>query len=311
MSIARGSFLERLAAFHRALSADSLVDKALTDSDHNETARLLRNGLAVVGFSSLEGFIRSRTSEILGRISGSPVKFSDLPVRLQESCTFGAIKALSFQIDLRSRNGEDVTSFIQRVGSQIASTSRSTYELAELSFAHDKSNINSNDIKEILGAFGIKDGWGNISKFAGRTGLPSLGLEDSFRTASRTRNRAAHRPDADIATSDLDSFHKAALGIAIGFDALISRASRLIVENAAFRSGAHQLAHDNIPIRFLDASGSRWREKEEASSKASRISAIEAIAWTECINKARSKQQIAIKRNPASLPLLWVTTDNE
>ena len=115
MSVARATFLERLAAFKDAINVELLVSQAPSEVKHNQRARLMRNGLSVVGFAIVEDFVKARTAEVLTRIGNSPATFEQLPEKLRKASVLGVVKALRFQADLRSGDDSlnDVISFVQ------------------------------------------------------------------------------------------------------------------------------------------------------------------------------------------------------
>ena len=60
MPTAKHNFLERLFTIKKSLYIPNVIDGLPTETEHNNIARLLRNGLAVVGFVALEDFIKNQ-----------------------------------------------------------------------------------------------------------------------------------------------------------------------------------------------------------------------------------------------------------
>lgn len=58
MPTAKADFIERIRCLDASIDTEAVQSKALTERDHNSIARMLRNGLAVVSFASLEDFIK-------------------------------------------------------------------------------------------------------------------------------------------------------------------------------------------------------------------------------------------------------------
>lgn len=75
MSNARSLFNSRIASLVNSLGIDAVQTRPLTEQAHNDVARMLRNGLAVVGFAALEDFIKSRVSEVLSEVGPTNVPF--------------------------------------------------------------------------------------------------------------------------------------------------------------------------------------------------------------------------------------------
>ena len=56
---AKSDFIQRITYLHKSFSIQALNDLGPIDTEHNGIARLLRNGMAVVGFLALEDFIKN------------------------------------------------------------------------------------------------------------------------------------------------------------------------------------------------------------------------------------------------------------
>lgn len=93
MPTAKQNFLERLFIIEKTLSTPNILDGLPTQTEHNNIARLLRNGLAVVGFVALEDFIKNRAIEILNEIASSHIPFSNLTEDLRYFSTVDVLKS--------------------------------------------------------------------------------------------------------------------------------------------------------------------------------------------------------------------------
>ena len=308
MSLARTAFLERLDSFGVAILEPGLISRDPSQVGHNNTARLLRNGLAVAGFALLEDFIRSRTQEVLERLSSGQLPFDSLPDELREACVFGATKAVAYHGDIKKRQHEDYLSFIQEHGRLIGSTSSSGYQLSPMSLGWERPNLNHDDVKEILRAFKIKDGWGNIDSLAARVGLASPSLCEAFRQSALRRHRAAHKADVDTETSQLDSFVSQALGIAIAFDALISKSlRRLLDRDSTFLSDSGDILHSDVSVRFLDkGQDGWWREMKENGQRAVRRTQDVVTLKSECLARADARRDLIVIRKVSQQPTEWL-----
>jgi hypothetical protein len=65
MPTAKDNFISRISNFEKIVSPESpsdtvLTTRALTETVHNEKVRMLRNGMAIIGFTILEDFIKNR-----------------------------------------------------------------------------------------------------------------------------------------------------------------------------------------------------------------------------------------------------------
>lgn len=308
---AREDLVSRVAAIRHAV----MDSKNLQVLQHqpaapaqNEAARLFRNGLAVTGFAVLEDFLKSRTAEVLSRCSGCSLSFEELPDRLQEFTTRGVVGALRFQVDIRSRSGGDVGGLIRSAGRALASTETPAYELSDLAFGQARSNLSHGDVKDLLRAFRVPDGWRNATRIAQRMGFSSLSLRDDFQAAAGRRHQAAHRGGAEIALGDLQELPAQVLAIAVSFDALLSRAAFHLVSGDRKFAEAGKLDSSTIPIRFLDTDGKAVREVAEGKSRATARGATVAQLAPDCRQRAR-KQGAVLVISERRVPIAWEVTD--
>ena len=96
---ARESLLSTLAVLKDCLNdAALLVDMAPHNVAHNARARMLRQGLAVLVFSTVETFVRERTSEVLRSFTNPSLAFADLSPALQKATTLGALEGVRFRL---------------------------------------------------------------------------------------------------------------------------------------------------------------------------------------------------------------------
>lgn len=306
MSEARRSFLHRINAFKSAAYDDALVSREPSEEEHNRRSRILRSGLSVVGFSILEDFIDSRSSEVLARIGNSSVKFQRLPDPLREATTIGVINALNFEIRLRRKNDDDISSFVQRHARLVASTAESGYQLSSLALGRSGSNLNHEDIKQILRSFNIHDPWGNIDDIASRVNIGVPSLREAYKSATNRRHQGAHQADADIAPTDLQFYFKHALAIALSFDSLISTSLKLILDaDRKYLEGEKNPDEKDIYIRFVDDSGGSWREISEKSERAYRVDNDRDIILEGATKRARNNDEIVVVRDITQTPILW------
>ncbi len=223
MSNARNDFLYRLGLIQASLSEASVNDGAPTEVLKNGVASVLRNGLAVLCFTCLESFIKERTAEILNSFDASAVNFSALPKSLQSAVTLGALRGLIFRVKNEPKNSQ-IQWALNHV-TIIASSSTSVANLSPLSFGNEASNIRKEDITGILSAFGVEDGWVNMTQLCKRVGLGGiLDCSADFKSIAESRHKAAHSASAHTPIGDLTSHLQSARAIGITFDLLLSEA---------------------------------------------------------------------------------------
>jgi hypothetical protein len=270
MTSAKSLFLERIASLTASTQIEAVTNRPLADRAHNNVARMLRNGLAVVGFASLEDFIKSRVSEVLNDVGRTGVPFRDLPERLRFASTFESIAALSYQMTIRDK--ADRLAYIQEHAAKIASTSATAYEITPHAFGYDQANVNSDTVRAILKSFLIDNPWGEMTKIAARIGLIGMPLEETFKSAANRRNRAAHVAHHDTPQTDIQQFTKEAHATAITFDALLTKALRNMQQhNARYLNGQERINSVSVSIRSVRFRGGVWREELEGASRAVKV----------------------------------------
>lgn len=271
---------------------------------------MIRNGLMVVAFAALEDFLQLRTAELLDHISGAPgVRFATLPPRLQDATTEDVAAALSALLrHWRATDSTSVRPHIQRVGRALASTGGSPLFLSADGFRLGRSNLAAGDVKRWLGIFGVQDGWRNLDRIAARIGLTNPSLESGFASGLSRRNAAAHDPRAGIQVGDLQSFHRDALAIGIGFDALATRAARLVATRRDQPIHRGRLIDSDVSFRFLDPIGTAWRETAEGR-RATYIGASLASLRGACSGRARRRHEVVVIRSPNTTRVDWQTSD--
>jgi hypothetical protein len=270
MPLAKTSFLERMASLHRSTLSDAVTNRVLTDRAHNDVARMLRNGLAVVGFAALEDFIKLRTSEVLEEIGTFGVPFAELPEKLQCATTYEAVNALAFQLGHMDKSLR--TAYIQDHAAKIASTATSAWELTPHALGYSKSNLNDETIKAILKNFLIDDAWGQMTRVGARLNLVSLPLDETFRNAALRRHKAAHTAQADTPQTDLRQYVKEALAIAIAFDGLLRKAvNHLRTRNIGYLMARTKIRSTHVTIRTVSqVQGALERNGRRPSQSTSR-----------------------------------------
>ncbi|MGW1564017.1 hypothetical protein ACWCQ1_47325 [Streptomyces sp. NPDC002144] len=305
----RDSFIERIETIQSASNDAYLVDRVLTDVEHNARARLLRNGLMVVAFTSLEDFIRARTKDLLDFISRTVIPFPKLPQGLQEAATMGAMKAARDRAQMAKSAGDDHLALLQEAASQIASTSGGSLQISRFSLGYSGSNVSSAEIAGILAALNIQDAWNEISIIARRCGAGSMPLKPAYDQAMRLRHEAAHKPDANIQPLDLQEFCSQALAIALGFDIVASRAAKLIRDGDQDILLGKIKVSQNCTIRFLDAETRGYVERREHAGRAVKVTKEEDAALVAAVANATRAGEPLVRRDLSSLPVQWLITD--
>ncbi|MDP9194240.1 MAG: hypothetical protein M3P06_21295 [Acidobacteriota bacterium] len=276
----------------------------MTETDHNSVARLLRNGLAVVGFAALEDFIKTRTSEALGEIGKTGVPFQSLPERIQHAVTFEAVAAFSYQLSLRPK-AERVT-YAQEHALRVASTASTAYELTPHAFCWDQANLQDDAIKDVLKSFWVAEPWAEMTRIGSRLGLVALPLSETYKGAALRRHRAAHVAHADTPQTDLAQYVREALAIAIGFDVLLSKAvERIRAHDKKYLIGQSKVDASAVRVRQVRFVGGLWKELLEGRKAAVKTENDVSVLSPAARARAVMAKDLFVQFGPADEIILW------
>lgn len=305
MSSSKTDFIERIRCLSSSVETAAVQNRTLTDREHNSIARMLRNGLAVVSFASLEDFIKKRSSEAMAEVSNCTVPFQELPEKLQRATTYEVLSALNYQLSLLDK--DDKSSYIQEHALKISSTATQHYEFSTHTFAHSQANISNIVIGDILKCFNVDDPWRQMSQMASDLGLTAnLPLSEVFKSASLRRHKAAHVAGADTPPTDLKQFVKEAFAIAITFDALLSKSIQKLLENDDdFLRNGVRLNVNDVQIRTIKFVDSRWKEYKGNSARAFRVSNDFDILSREARRRALNSKELIVEFDKCGLVSWW------
>ncbi len=246
---AKDSLLATLRVLEDCVKDSALIDKDLT-VEHNRCASMLRQGLAVLVFATMESFIRERTGELLRAFSNPQLVFSDLHPVLQKATTIGALEGIRFRLKLQS--AEDRISWLVGALAPVASTTTTITQLSAHSFGQAASNLVEGDVFEILKAFGIHDPWAQITELSRRLGVGTLDCQSEFITIKERRHDSAHALTANVLHPDLAGSLRSALAICIGFDLLLSHAQRLTNDKVGpNKDNRPAMRHTDVKLVFV------------------------------------------------------------
>jgi hypothetical protein len=308
-SAAHVSLITRLGVIKEAVSHELLVDKTLTDRKHNQRAQMLRNGLMIAAFTSVEDFLRVRTAELLACVSRTVLRFDLLPNELQRAATAEAMRAAYEQSKLLRKRGDDPLPMLQQTATEVASTSGSTLVLSKYGLGYSGMNLAADDVAAILRSLQVADVWGEIDAIAGRCGATSVSLGAAYLNGHRRRNSAAHDPVANIPPTDVDAFCNEAFSIALGFDILGSRAAKMLrMGDSQIMSGRARLSR-LIEIRFLQERSSGFAERREGARRATRVTTGLEEAWKLAVASSTPSGDPIVLCDKVGRPVDWLATD--
>jgi hypothetical protein len=311
---ARDDFLASLNDIREAAGYPALLHSAAAPGVNADATRaaLLRRGLMVVAFVSLESFLKERLAELLEWLSGTGMTFVTLPQGLQDATTRGVLEAAVFQARLADSIDEPYLGLIQEAGASVGCTAHGpgAFRFHRYAFGHGASNFRPDDVKNALNALNVKDPWDEIRIVADQAGLGGLPLTGAYRDAYRSRNRAAHRVDAAVAATDLQTFVSQALAIGLGFDAVASRASRMLRDgDAAFASGPKVAVTPGMRFRFVDPHRRGYAETLPGVRYPLHVGGSQAAMVAGAWGRALPRREVLIVRDRRSMPTDWMCGD--
>jgi hypothetical protein len=301
-----------MASFEKIVSpvipTDSLlISKALTEIEHNEKVRMLRNGMAIIAFSILEDFIKTKVGEVLKNVGSTAVNFPSLPLKIRDAATINALKGIQNRADTLRRNSEDYITFIQQETWCVSSTKDSVYEFSEFSLGYDKSNISSEDIQQFLAIFGVKNGWGIIQQISSTINITLTNPGEIFKNAAARRHKAAHNSAADSLLIDLQDFVTQAKVIAFGFDALLNRSLKFIKDrDIDFLNERKNTDLTHLKFRFIIEKDEMWKEYNNLTSpRAVKVEHTLAGLLPNAITRARNNNEILVIKSVSNQLIDW------
>ncbi|EOA9034786.1 HEPN domain-containing protein [Vibrio harveyi] len=263
---AKDELLDRIKYLNVAVNSESLINVGIGTSDHNGAANLLRKGLGIVAFNILEDFIKAKSHEALVSISSSGIRYDNLPEKLQEATTLGALKALAFRAKLEKKDGGDWLSMIQNESGNINSTANRNFSLSQYSFANESSNVSAQEILDILKAFNISGGWNKLKDISDSIFGGVANLSDSYKNAAERRHNAAHVANFEYQHSWLSNIQAEIISIAAAIDIILTAMCRLVTSSPTSALNEHDL-DAALNYRYLCFENGVYKEKTTITAR--------------------------------------------
>lgn len=277
------------------MEASIVQDRAPKWKVHNNRARVVRNGVAVVSFSVLEEFIKARLGEILVDVSQSGTFFNELPEDLQEAVTFGAIASIAYTSKLMDKSVNSHITFVQQEAASIASTLSFPFNISPKSIGWDKANLGKDDVKNFMEKLKISGGWQTLREISVRVNHTLPNPSESFTNAARRRHRAAHMPSTSTLFSDLVSFLTEARVIGFAYDCMLTHAKRLIeIRDTMYLKKNTVINHLNVKFRFIEHRNKFWCECKSPGGSVVRKSGTRNVAVTRALPRVRKNKEILV-----------------
>ncbi|MBO9564432.1 MAG: hypothetical protein J7621_16730 [Niastella sp.] len=278
ISTARSFYIQRLGILKHTLAESIVQDRPPTDVQHNERARFLRNGLAIISFNILEDFFKSRIAEVLQHIVTSPVGFNRLPAKLQEAALLHSLVGIDKVAKRMKSSGADWRTFVQTQTQLLSSSTGIPYGLSGYGMGFQKSNLDANDVPEFMGNFHIDGGWASIEHVTTLVGCTVVAARQVFFNAANRRHAAAHDPNSHIPFTDVEDFITHAKAIALAFDLLISQAAHNLKNSFAPYIAGTKITPGDLRLRFIRKIGAHYNEMNVGNSTVIKRCADEATA---------------------------------
>lgn len=306
MSAARDAFCERIGAIRGAITDFKLADLPLgpLNASHNKSARIIRNGLAVQCFNVFEDFVKARTGEILAEISAAGIPFGSLPEEFRRAATVDAIKAINYQMTLP--HIADRVRYAQDYGERVASTKGAPFQLAEIAFFHSSPNISKEHFQAALSAFDVEKAWPQVSGLSSRIGTSAVPAENVFLSLAQRRHRAAHDAGASVSELDLSQSLRDAVGLAVSFDILISKATPRMCNRASGTAPLPAFEQSRIPLRFIKFNRRRFVEIKEGASRGVRANSDALALLPSAAARAARESGVLVVYDETGIPSHWI-----
>ena len=287
----------------RVVSDPLLTDRLPAADPHNVSARVLRLGLAITAFASLEKYLAARMEAIAQSLSGSTISPSSLTSELRAFLSVEAILGLANRLNFEDAGTKQ--SFADVKLAALAKYSELPPTYVGLGFSPKGSNVAETDITKALKAFGIEKVWDRLAAIASNVGGGSVSLKANFNNLAKTRHRSAHEPASNIPSGDLKSHIETSILVAVCFDCIAISIVRSMASAPDYGRFKAALDADVLQYRFLDREISGdWVERASDGITIRKRSSVEAIALAAAAGRPGSS--IVIQRDEQGVPLAVV-----
>lgn len=277
---------------------------------------MLRQGLAVLVFTTVETFVRERTGEVLRSFTNPSLVFADLAPRLQKAVTLRALEGVRFRLKLQP-TADQIPWLVTNLA-PISGALTNIQGLSDHSFGYAASNIDESEIEEILKSFGVDKPWSQMTSLTARFGLAILDAKADFESIKKRRHSSAHALTGQVLYVDLQNSVRSSLAICLAFDLLLSQSAALLNAKAGpGHGGRRHLIHSDIEIVFVAprVGGTDFAVKREqlpppapALTRATvQTFPTEAAAVIFGEQYATNKKRQLVILDSTAIPAKWVT----
>jgi hypothetical protein len=299
MKLVRTEFFAKIDRLVELTGNDLLVDKFPPQAVHNASARLLRSGIMVSTFALLEGYLEATFENLFAVISAGQVGYADLGADLQQMIIVEGVAGLVTRTQFVPK--PDRQAFVEKWLPALAAFKSTPPGYTSLGFSPKGSNVGADDVRDAFAACGLDKVWNRLKAIASSIGSTRVSLEQDFRNLAAARNTAAHNPDSNIATADLQAHLQTALVLGVACDILATAccdaftAAKVPADITASNLGTVR------SLRFLDEDTSgAWCERPAAAGKVVKRYAARAAGIGAALQ--RKNVGFVVVRNASQLP---------
>lgn len=279
MSQARKDLLSRLSKLAAAAAKDDVNSKPVHEEEWNERARLLKIGIALGVFTSMEDFVKRRITEVLIKLNTISPRSKSLPPKLINALTVSALKTASGRIELHERfKISDVRAFAMDQAKKIASLAENLIIPSEVALSDNRSNVSWDLLQDALLCFGVANPPSLMGGIALRiAGGSPFAAKDHFEQAALLRHQVAHEPCFDIPVGDVVMHVRIGAMLCCTFDLALSTAAIRILDGVHLIQPS-ETANKDVKLIYVEKSAGKWRHKREGLKKG-KMSISEDLAF--------------------------------
>ncbi len=280
--------------------AGLLTDILPTSSPHNVAAKILRQGVAISAFASLEKYLEARVDAIIQRIPSSAIAGAALGDDLRYFLSGDAVIGLANRVNFAEKSARQ--NYIDTKLALLSQYSAVPATYTSLGFSPRGPNVSEGDVSRALSVFTVDKPWKRLGDIARDLGSTRLNLKDDFVNLSKTRHRAAHEPGSNIPTADLKTHVETTILIAACFDCMAETITRALASATNFNNFKAIVAATTLSYRFVDEEVSgTWVERTSDGTKVLKRHASEQLALSSAAS--RGGTAIVVARDTQSVPL--------
>ncbi|WP_199580254.1 hypothetical protein [Blastococcus sp. TBT05-19] len=264
-------------------------------------------------YTVLEEFVRARSLEALNHISAGYGGWAQLPEGLLRRSTMGVASMLGGEAArLNKTNGTAAAlALLEDTAVSWITRRNGGMQLSELTFRWAGSNMQAEDLVDILQAVTIEKPFESMTSIIKRFGLPLQGtVKELLQSLARNRHSAAHAPSPGIPAVSLRSMPNDLVTLALAFDVLISRgAAAGHRSDADFRQGK-AVKVSSIGLRTVTRlHGDEWRELKVGNQRGTRpVGSLVDVKAALLSKRAKTGDVLLFLERDGSVSD-WTTTD--